>query len=525
MTSKATIAGETRAWAGGALTLAAKGLEVTATDNTSAAPVTIVNGGGAFAISITEALIEISRKTEAQVVSGANIDIGGGHLTLLADATTSGVGSAETASVSAIDIGLTTIETVLDNTTRAAIEPLATVRANGGNVSVSALADNRGDASIKSLGVGLLLRVGISEPSADVSATTEALAQGSIIGSAPGQSAGNVTVLAQANDRSTAGSAAQGGGLISVSTSSVNATTTSTVQAGGGGVIDSGGSVSIQAFSRSDADASSKSSSGGAVDVSNLEANASASPTVNAFVDPGARITARQGLTVAATHGEDPPVYSDGSFNAVSGVDPAANTIGFGAAHGLLTGDTVSYNRNGAATAVGGLVDGRNYGVIVANDTTLRLGATFGSFGSDGTTPRIDLARDTITFAGAHNLQDGDRVVYSADAGSATIGGLSSGSTYVVKRVDANTIKLADVDALSGGQALQRCGDQRQHGGAHGARLRQQPGGDLSRTVGHVLRVRPAWTTPPTASTSASATAWSAATKSSTRRTAPRSAG
>jgi hypothetical protein len=445
MTSNATIAGETRAWAGGALTLAANGLEVTATDNTSAAPVTIVNGGGAFAISITEALIEISRKTEAQVVSGANIDIGGGHLTLLADATTSGVGSAETASVSAIDIGLTTIETVLDNTTRAAIEPLATVRANGGNVSVSALADNRGDASIKSLGVGLLLRVGISEPSADVSATTEALAQGSIIGSAPGQSAGNVTVLAQANDRSTAGSAAQGGGLISVSTSSVNATTTSTVQAGGGGVIDSGGSVSIQAFSRSDADASSKSSSGGAVDVSNLEANASASPTVNAFVDPGARITARQGLTVAATHGEDPPVYSDGSFNAVSGVDPAANTIGFGAAHGLLTGDTVSYNRNGAATAVGGLVDGRNYGVIVANDTTLRLGATFGSFGSDGTTPRIDLARDTITFAGAHNLQDGDRVVYSTDAGSATIGGLSSGNTYVVKRVDANTIKLADV--------------------------------------------------------------------------------
>ena len=62
-------------------------------------------------------------------------------------------------------------------------------------------------------------------------------------------------MLAQANDRSTAGSEASGGGMVSVTNSDVTAQTTSTVRAGGGGTILSGGTISIQAFSRTDADA------------------------------------------------------------------------------------------------------------------------------------------------------------------------------------------------------------------------------------------------------------------------------
>jgi hypothetical protein len=46
----------------------------------------------------------------------------------------------------------------------------------------------------------------------------------------------------------------------------------------------------------------------------------------------------------------------------------------------------------------------------------------------------------------AHNLQDGEQVMYQTDAGAAVVGGLTSGVSYTVTRVDAFSIKLSDVD-------------------------------------------------------------------------------
>ncbi|MDB5862130.1 MAG: repeat-containing protein, partial [Ramlibacter sp.] len=442
MSADATIAGQTRAWAGGATTVAASKLDLAATDLTSATPVSRIAGGGVFSIEVTNSVLDVSRDTVAEVVTGADIDIGAGELSLLASSHSSGNSSASSATGSAIRVGLLTVDSTVEGETRAAIQSGATVRAAGGAVSVTALGDNAADATVNSFGVGILLTVGVSKPTAEVTATTEAAARGNIIGSMPGQRAGNVTVLAQANDRATAGAITDGGGAVSVDTQNVEASAASTVTAAGGGTILSGGSISIQAFGRTDADASSKSTSGGVVAVTSMTASASADPTVNASIDAGAILEAGQGVTVTAVHGEDPPVYSDGSFDAVADVEPGPNTIRFANNHGLLTGDTVVYDRAGN-TAVGGLTTGRTYGVIVSNATTLQLGGTFSSFAGNGTTPRIDLDRDTITFAGVHNLQDGDRVLYAAEPGSAVVGGLVSGQAYLVKRVDAYSIKLA----------------------------------------------------------------------------------
>ena len=86
--------------------------------------------------------------------------------------------------------------------------------------------------------------------------------------------------------------------------------------------------------------------------------------------------------------------------------------------------------------AIGGLTDGRGYGVLVVDDTTVQLGTSFNS-------TSVDPLRDEIQFTRSHNLEDGDEVVYETDGGAA-IGGLVNGNTYHVKFIDETTIKLLD---------------------------------------------------------------------------------
>src|SRR5207244_2932128 len=83
------------------------------------------------------------------------------------------------------------------------------------------------------------------------------------------------------------------------------------------------------------------------------------------------------------------------------------------AQHGLLTGDTVTYSANGN-TPLGGLTDGRTYGVIYVTDQSLELGAAFSiptTPPAPGTPPTVDIDRDTIHFKGAHNLRENDAVI------------------------------------------------------------------------------------------------------------------
>ena len=162
-------------------------------------------------------------------------------------------------------------------------------------------------------------------------------------------------------------------------------------------------------------------------------------------------------VSITASHGEEPPVFSDGTFDGFSDVDPNTETVTFSDAHGLLTGDTVTYNQNTAGSALIGLVDGRDYNVIVSGVNALQFGVQFDSADSSNV-PFVDIERDEIAFQTPHNLEDGDTVIYTPLTGSAVIVGLTSGKTYIVNSIDRFTLKLIDPDNVPGGAALEFIG-------------------------------------------------------------------
>ena len=210
-------------------------------------------------------------------------------------------------------------------------------------------------------------------------------------------------------------------------TSNVDAEVRSTILAAVGGSIDSAGNVTVLATSRSDADTVASSASGGVVDVSVLNASSQSVPTVTADIAADADIDAGGTVTVTAEHGTPFVPLSDGSFAGDTAIDTVSDTITLADKHGLVTGDTVTYQRNNN-TALGGLSSGRNYNAIVTGDSTLKLGTTFNTGGASAA---VNVARDTISFPTPHNLQTGDTVVYRA--GSPAVGGLTDGGRYTVQ--------------------------------------------------------------------------------------------
>ena len=257
----------------------------------------------------------------------------------------------------------------------------------------------------------------------------------------------NVRVTADGNDASTAGSESLSIGLVSVGVSVVLAETAPTVTARGGGTIRASGDVAFVSTSVGDADASSKTVAAGAVAVTSLDATARARTDVTTELLANTVIDAARTITISASHGTPPAPTADGQFNAATQVDVASETIELGLKHGLLTGDTVTYSAQDG-TVIGGLVEGRTYGVIKATDSALQLGTAFQS-------AAVDTVTDTLRFTAAHNLADGDRVIYQAPDGAGAVGGLTSGKTYVVAVIDTNSIKLVDpATALAPAKAL-----------------------------------------------------------------------
>ena len=320
-----------------------------------------------------------------------------------------------------VSLGITNVSATDKPVVNATVDSGAVARAEAGAVNVLAKASNYANASSSNSG-GAALNFPQSNSNADVGGTTDAALLGSVVdglnASAPG--AGSVTVSAQAADVASAGSDSSGGGLISVSDSSeVTATSEPNLLVHAGGTIIASGDITITSQAFTDADSISRSDSGGAVNISDLTAASTVKPVVTTQVNSGAVITSGGTLTISATNGQVPPVYSDGSFNAASAVNTSTNTINLGAAHGLETGDTIVYSTGGGTNvAIGGLVNGRTYGVIVPVDgsgnplpNALQLGVTFNA------ATGVNLVTDTISFAVPHNLQNGDRVVYQAGNG------------------------------------------------------------------------------------------------------------
>jgi hypothetical protein len=190
-----------------------------------------------------------------------------------------------------------------------------------------------------------------------------------------------------------------------------------------------------------DADSTTKSTGGGGIAINEYTAEASADPTVETTVGENTYLKTDGLISISAEHNKAQEEMSDGTFNAGTGVSDSANTITFSLPHGLFTNGVVTYqDLNG--TAVGGLTDGRTYTVIVpsGSDNQIQIGAAFLA-SSDS----VDLTTDTIRFPVPHNLQTGDTVVYMAEGtGVVGIGGLTSGKTYTVYKVDDTGIKLKD---------------------------------------------------------------------------------
>ena len=125
------------------------------------------------------------------------------------------------------------------------------------------------------------------------------------------------------------------------------------------------------------------------------------------------------------------------------GGTPTPDSITF-QTHGLTTGDYVSYHAGGGL--IGGLGDGRVYGVIVVDGNTLRLGATFSGIAIDadsiaGGITGIDSNRAMVRFAAPHHLQTGDAVIYRT-SGSSISSDFGDGAVLYVRYIDANTVEL-----------------------------------------------------------------------------------
>ncbi|MFL9828899.1 hypothetical protein, partial [Rhodoplanes sp. SY1] len=166
---------------------------------------------------------------------------------------------------------------------------------------------------------------------------------------------------------------------------------------------------------------------------------------------------------------------ADAAFDggSASAVDVATDTI-YLADHGLVGGQEVVYtalNGSGftadgvptvttAGTAIGGLVSGRTYYVIVVDEDHIQLSAApvldLDSAGTDpGSTHTVDVvdsivvdlnaigaADDTVRLSG-HGFATGDTVTYTAN-GNAAISGLLDGGTYTVVKVDDSLFQLKD---------------------------------------------------------------------------------
>ena len=285
-----------------------------------------------------------------------------------------------TATSEAVSVGLGAVragqaEAIISNkaNTDAIIGSNSDINVPTAPVVVKSVATNDAKAYISSHTLGAVA-VTITSPTAEVKATTSAQLNGDVGTTTTGvgidgvsgtigvAGASSVSVTAAAIDRASAKVITLTVGLVSVDPSTAKATVQSTVNAAaGGGHVTATGSVEFIAESHTDADANTDSSGGGAISVQDLDSIVDVKPTVTVTVS-GGLIQAGTVLTIAARHGALPPELSDGTISCVnfgagdgSTCGNVADSINFTKPHGLITGDTVTYEASGL---IGGLIDG-----------------------------------------------------------------------------------------------------------------------------------------------------------------------
>ncbi|MBI1395302.1 MAG: LEPR-XLL domain-containing protein, partial [Betaproteobacteria bacterium] len=402
---------------------------------------------GALAAGVSYAKSNISPVIFATVggdlTADGNISIVAGHeidpdtlqpINAIAGGGTRGaIASAEAPSIGAITIAASLAEADSTATVTSGLN-------NGGSLNaLGAIALRAQGADVaKSTGTGvslsLLVGVGLLNSQAKASGTDTAS-----IGTDTHVHAGDLVVRADGLDlASTSDDATNLSGFASIGKSSSTATVAPVIsaQVGNGATLDVAGNFTLKATGSADGDAYSHAalaSLGGSFGM--IEGTSNVTPQVSALVNSSGadptRVNVGGTIDIEAIQGA-PVVLSDGS---ITSIDTAQNSLTSTLPTGLKTGDRIVYNANGNP-AIGGLVSGRNYGIIALSDRTVKLGDPF-------TATQVNDAMDTITFTSPHGLRTGDTMIYghSGDA-SGSIAGLVAGQTYYVRVIDSLTVKL-----------------------------------------------------------------------------------
>ena len=184
-------------------------------------------------------------------------------------------------------------------------------------------------------------------------------------------------------------------------------------------VVGTSRDLQVEATSiRAEGNSSAKSSGGGGLKIGVIFATTTATPTVRATVGAGAVLIAGGGITVKAqalSQATDANAFPETFTPTQAQID--ADTIVF-ANHGLTTGDRVTYTAGtsaiplagGSTLDVCGASACREYGAIVVDKDTIRLGERFTPTAADTggafpATAGVDAARDVIRFATAAHVR------------------------------------------------------------------------------------------------------------------------
>jgi hypothetical protein len=343
-----------------------------------------------------------------------------------------------TISFVSLDIG-SDIDAAAKADVDASIKSGATLRA-GNTVNVTARSSNVANARFETTNIGGISITAGANPTTTVVGKTAARLLGNVI-AVDNVSAGaaSVNVLSDARDFANSRIQSVQAGAVTVGDSESTSHSNPQVSVELGNVPKSTTSgISAKATSNYDSDATSTAVAGGAITISILDATADSIPQATLTVNDGSSFTAGGLIELLVTQNKVETQLSDGSFDAgdecplnvsspgcvdrSNGTDGNSFTVNL--PHGLATGDVVTYDARGQ-TVVGGLTNGRSYGVIVLDSDTLQLGAQFQG-------GAVDPANDTIRFSAPHNFVTGDLVRYFGS----TIGGLTSGNQYSVYVVD-----------------------------------------------------------------------------------------
>ena len=294
LAADANIGGTTQSTLGGASTINAQSMSLTANSSNTATPSTTVGAGGAIGITAAGANATISRSTQALISGGADINIGTTNLSFNANSTSHADAVGLSVTAAAVSVLVMNLDTNVTTTNRAAQEANSVIRANGGAIRFHARDTSEAHTSLRSVGVGLLLNATATSPASNVTPTTTAEVLGDILGTTANTAAGSVTLTAQSNDKAETVLQGNNGGLVNVLIAQANAKSAPTTRAriGSNRTIRTSGDVILTSQATSEADASARSSAGGFVTISSNDAVAESSPTIISEVGSNAVISA-----------------------------------------------------------------------------------------------------------------------------------------------------------------------------------------------------------------------------------------